>query len=765
MFSSQHDLLTLDYDECAREPIHLIGQIQEHGVLFALTAEDGIVRSVSANVKTILGLSTTAVLGASFETVIGAKQWGRFEDLNFTDEHHTNALALVVGDRAVNCLVHRQNAVLIVEFEMLPASPIDPIDLVAQVRMLAQMERMPDLPMLADSVANEVQKLTHFERVMIYQFDRNYNGEVIAEATTASFGGFLGLHFPASDIPTQARRSLLLNTLRAIVNIDSQPVVIVSQDAQAAPLDLTYAFLRTASPIHLQYLRNMGVQSTMTVSIVVKGKLWGLIACHHRSPFMIDFSVRTLCQVIASSFASQITFRLDNRELQSQLRFRKALADYLTVIDGSKALADAELRHSTRLLDLLDADGLISCIDSTVLVQGVTVDIETIQPAINKLAQIAVDGIASSHELGALVPSTSRYADDVSGAMYLGLSEGTGDYLVLLRQQLVRTVSWAGNPDKATIAEVSGMHPRTSFASWLQTVRGQSRPWTMVELDNAVFLREQLMALRAAQKSHDKHDHIQHLATHDGLTGLINRLSLEHAIEENINHAIARETNFSLLFIDLDSFKMFNDTMGHATGDNILKIAATRMLRQVRSQDFVARFGGDEFVVIIPGSLNDYGLKAGSRILRALEEPMHVERSGELRVTASIGLSSYPLDGTTAQELLASSDSAMYRAKLGGGNRLWLSKGAASMKGVPAVRGSEGPATEEKGGSERDQTRNVAHSITCDARSWQEDCAFVIRQPFSQGSASGHSPRGADGPAGAGVLTRTPTYGASGTGQ
>jgi diguanylate cyclase (GGDEF)-like protein len=702
MDSSQTDLSILGSSECAREPVHLIGQIQDHGVLFALTAEDGIVRWVSANVETVLGLSTAAVLGAPFHTVIGAQQWARFERQTFTDDHFANALPLVVGaeGRAINCLAHRQDGLLIVEFESLSASPIEPINFVAQVRMLTQMERLPDLRTLGDFVVGQIHALTEFERVMIYQFDANYNGEVIAEITSTTFGSFLGLHFPASDIPVQARRLFLLNTLRAIADIDSQPVAIVAQDTNAAPLDLTYAYLRSASPIHLQYLRNMGVQSTMTASIIVKGQLWGLIACHHPTVHTMDFSLRTLCEVIASFFASQIALRLDNRELQLQLRFRKNLADYLTVIDASKALADAEFRHSTRLLDLLDADGVISCIDRAVLVQGVTVDIKEIQPAITILAQTAVDGIASCYELGAIEPGAKRYAADVSGALYMELTEGTGDYLLLLRQELVRTAHWAGNPDKAMIAEVGGLRPRTSFASWLQTVHGQSRPWTMLELDNAAFLREQLMALRAAQKSHDIQDHIRYLATHDGLTGLINRLSLQHTIEQNINDAIEHRTGFSVLFIDLDNFKVFNDTMGHATGDSILKIAAARMLRQVRSQDSVGRFGGDEFVVIIPGALDDYALddyalRAGSRILRALEEPMNVDRSAELRVTASIGVSSYPLDGTTAEELLARSDTAMYRAKLGGGNSLSSSKGALSRSSVPTVRGSEWPASEE----------------------------------------------------------------------
>jgi diguanylate cyclase (GGDEF)-like protein len=660
--------------QCASEPVNSIGHTQSHGVLFALSESDLCVRQVSANVSDVFGLPVSAVIGASLGSIIGTEQLARFRSQSFIDDHFANALPMVVGTtrRSINCLVHRQGEALIVEFEPLMAPLVEPIDVADQIRMFWRMEKLPDIAAIAMLVVGEIKKLTGFDRVMICQFDPAGNRDVLAEVTTPTFGSYFGLRFPASNIPVQVRRLLLLNPSRLIADVNSVAVPIVPALADAEPpLDLTHSYLRSASPIHLQFLRNMNVGASMTVSIIVKGQLWGLIACDHPQPRSVEVSARMLCELIAGFLASQIAHRIDNRELKSQLRFRKNLAEYLTAIDASKALADAELRHSTRLLDLLEADGVVSCIDSKVLVQGTVVRQDLLEPIIRALALMAVDGIASSNKLGALDPSAIAYAGEASGALYMELTEGSGDYLVLLRRELVEIVPWAGNPDDALSADDTGiLRPRASFATWLQTVRGQSRSWTALEIENAKFLRAQLVALRAVQKSHDTEDHIRFLAGHDVLTGLINRPSIERTIEQNIAAATIHHGSFAVLFLDLDDFKSLNDTFGHATGDAVLKIVAARIIRQVRSQDSVGRLGGDEFVVVIPGALDADAFKAAARILRAIQEPLRIDHHAELRTTASIGVSRYPADGTTTDELLARSDAAMYRVKVKGGNAL-----------------------------------------------------------------------------------------------
>jgi diguanylate cyclase (GGDEF)-like protein len=301
---------------------------------------------------------------------------------------------------------------------------------------------------------------------------------------------------------------------------------------------------------------------------------------------------------------------------------------------------------------------------------------ELLQPVIAKLQTIAVRGIAASNMLCALDPSAAAYASKASGALYIGLLEGSGDYMLLLRREIAETLVWAGNPDKAaSIDEQGKLRPRHSFAAWKETVRGRSLPWTDLELENASFLREQAIRWRKAEMLRDSEKQVRHLAKYDTLTGLLNRHSVYVKLEQCIKEAESGSSQLVVLFIDLDHFKPINDHYGHAAGDQILKITANRMQNQVRSDDCVGRLGGDEFIIILPSgpSVETAVLKVVERILRAVEEPIEIIDSGaRVNVTASIGLSRYPIDGTSSEELISRSDAAMYRIKRGGGNAFEL---------------------------------------------------------------------------------------------
>jgi light-regulated signal transduction histidine kinase (bacteriophytochrome) len=338
---------------------------------------------------------------------------------------------------------------------------------------------------------------------MVYRFDEEWNGEVVAEAMGPSPVSYFGLRFPASDIPPQVRRLFLTNPLRAIADVHSMPVPVIPEigPVTGRPLDLTRSVLRSASPIHLEYLRNMGVASSLTVSILVEQRLWGMIACHDTAPRRLDHSTRSVCELIGQILASQLALRIDNAALQTRLTSRKMLAGYMSSIEASKSFADAEHLQSPRLLHLFDADGLVSRIDGLVACQGVTVDENLLLPVIGMLRKLAARGIASCSMLSELDDGAICYASQASGALYLGLAEGTGDYLLLLRRELLETMIWAGNPHEAVSADQQDrLHPRTSFAAWHETVRGRSRPWSELELESASFLREQLLRVQDAQK-------------------------------------------------------------------------------------------------------------------------------------------------------------------------------------------------------------------------------------------------------------------------
>jgi diguanylate cyclase (GGDEF)-like protein len=678
-----HPLLGLE--KCALEPIHMLGLIQPHGLLFALSEPDLVVRHVSANVSALLGMSPQSLLGRSLETVLGVPLFEMFQhQISSGEPFLAKPLCFSVSGREIEmqATTNRHDGVLIVELELVHgAHSLKPLELNTHIRIpITRLEQAADLLEMSQLAANEIRRLSGFDRVMVYRFDEHWDGEVIAEAVGSLPILYLESRFPESDIPSQARQLFLMTPSRSIADVAATSVPIVPDigPLTGRPLDLTRSCLRSVSPIHITYLRNMHVQSTMTLSIIVNHRLWGLMACHGAAAHRLDHLTRSVCELLAQVFASQVSLRLDNVALQRRLASRKALEKCMVEIDQSESLAEPERFQYSQLLELLGADGMISRTNGFVSSRGVTVDEELLLPVITKLQSASVRGVASSNMLGLLDPSAAYYADKASGALYIGLMEATGDYLLLLRRELMATVVWAGNPDKAVSLDDRGrLRPRTSFAAWKETVRGRSRPWGELELENASLVREQLLRLREADKLHKSEEHVRYLANHDVLTGLLNRHSIQVQLEQCVQKATADCSPLVVLFIDLDHFKPINDRYGHAAGDKILKITAKRMLHMVRPEDFIGRLGGDEFVVILPGlKLETDALKVVERILRAVEKPLEIDSGVRVSVTASIGLSRFPVDATTSEALISRSDMAMYRVKESGGNAFELCRTA-----------------------------------------------------------------------------------------
>ena len=497
-----------DSDRCAQEQVQIIGQIQPHGLLFALSEPDLIVRQVSANISTILGLSTESVLDGSFETVLGAQLFEAFQ-AQLLNDAGLSATPLRVpakgGAVEVQCIAHRQDGVLIVEFELIEGVlSLIPLDFEAHIRLpLSRIRAASDVTYLSLMAASEVRRLSGFDRVMVYRFDKDWNGEVIAEAVGPSPVSYFGMCFPAGDIPPQVRRLFLSNVIRAIVDIDAIPAPITPDISPVTgrALDLTYSALRSASPIHLEFLRNMGVQSSLTVSIIVKGQLWGMIACHNARAHRVARSTRSVCELIAETMAAEVALRADNAALQTRQTGRDLIDKVVAGIETSESFVEAVRSEGARLLNLFDADGLVSSIDGVLVCQGTTTETEQLVPALDRLRSLASHGVASSNELGKLDSDLAAYASFASGALFIDLGEAAGDYLLFLRRELVETIAWAGNPNKNVVADQHNrLHPRKSFEAWQETVRGFSRPWKETELENGLLLREHLLRLRDARE-------------------------------------------------------------------------------------------------------------------------------------------------------------------------------------------------------------------------------------------------------------------------
>ena len=482
-------------------------------------------RQVSANLSSLLGLSPQEVLGRSFETVVGAQTFEAFQSqIRAEDFLSPSLLQLSVKSSGseMQCVAHRHDGMLIVELEPAPEPvPLDPLGFDTHIRRpLARIRAASDVQELARVTAIEVRKISGFERVMIYRFDPEWNGEVMAEAVGPSLVSYLGLRYPASDIPSQARQLFLLNCIRTIVDVDATQVPIVPEAGPGPgpgagagagagagrPLDLTYSVLRSASPIHLEYLRNMAVKSSLTISLVVEGHLWGMIACHHHEPRPVSHLIRSICENIGQAVAAQAAMLVDIAGLKLLLKSRILIDRAMVGMETSESLAGAIRSQGARLLDLFGADGIVSLIDGVQSSRGVILETDRLATVIERLRKSAAGGVASSDEIGKLDPGLAAWANEVSGVLYIGLfhpgkAAQSENYLVFSRREFVESIAWAGNPNKALLAdEHDRLHPRTSFEEWRQIKRGVSRPWTEIEIKSAILLRDRILRLRDARE-------------------------------------------------------------------------------------------------------------------------------------------------------------------------------------------------------------------------------------------------------------------------
>jgi diguanylate cyclase (GGDEF)-like protein len=507
-----------------------------------------------------------------------------------------------------------------------------------------------------------VRAVTGFDRVMAYQFHPDGHGEVVAEALSPGQDPYLGLHYPASDIPRQARALYLRQWLRLIVDVNYRPAALVPErnPRTGRPLDLGLAALRSVSPIHLQYLRNMRVSASMSVSLIVDDDLWGLIACHHRTPRRVGYAVRGLCEVLGRLVSAQLAAHRQHAAFAVQLEAKRRHAELVEQMADLDALARGLAEGRTSGLDLVAADGLVARIDGALATTGIA------PPALEAdrlVAGVRHDhgaGVFATDALGEHYPELAHLASVASGALVVPL-QAPGEYVTWFRREAVRTVDWAGDPRKATGRD--GLSPRASFARWSETVRGRSRRWSAVEIEAAGVLRRAIsdLQLRRAQAE------LARMSLHDPLTGLPNRRLLMDRLE----HALARAERSglppTLLFIDLDRFKLVNDLGGHDAGDTALVEAARRLARLTRAADTVARLGGDEFVLLCEEADPGDVAQLAERIVEAFTAPFAID-GREWTITASVGVARADAE-SQPQALLAKADRAMYRSKRAGRSR------------------------------------------------------------------------------------------------
>ncbi|GHC94190.1 histidine kinase [Pseudorhodoferax aquiterrae] len=490
------DALPPDLTACELEPIRWPGAIQPHGRMLVLDAQT--LQPVAASAgwpaperAAVLAALDRTALSALPATGAGSSPIG------------LGRLQLP-GGVAQEVSAHRTTAHVIVECEEAGPEDPGPAPIYALARnFLPRLQQAHDLASLCLLAAEEMRRLSGFGRALVYRFDEDGHGEVLAETLEAGYDSYLGHHFPASDIPRQARALYLLNHFRLIPDARYAPVPLVGLNgAAAAQVDLSQAFLRSVSPVHLEYMRNMGTLASMSVSIVVDGKLWGLVSCHDHAPRTLARNVRAACEHLGQLLSLQIGALQAAEEAAERLELRQltlSLVAQLAESDGTLS----RLVHSTGLQRLASASGAAVVLDDAVWTVGATPP-----PAqIEALARWIVgrgEEVYASDALARDYPGGAALRETVAGVLAVSISQVHRHVILWFRPEIVRTVRWAGNPRK-TINEGGRIHPRKSFQSWVEHIGGRSARWRASELAAARELRDALIGivLRRAQEMAD----------------------------------------------------------------------------------------------------------------------------------------------------------------------------------------------------------------------------------------------------------------------
>jgi diguanylate cyclase (GGDEF)-like protein len=677
--------------ECEKEPIHIPGSIQPFGILLTVESENLLISNISENCLEFWNRPAQDLIGHSFQGLLTADDVASLQNhIQHPNLKEQPALRICLPSARTglheiwNLHAHRHHDILFLELELELLSDVS--DVKAEyapfrnkiIEIVQSLQRAKSLQELCDSAVQQVTAISGFDRVMLYRFDSDFNGIVISEVTSPKVDSYLNHHFPATDIPAQARAIFLQNWLRMIPDVGYTPSRLYPgiDPHTGESLDLGQATLRSVSPIHLEYLQNMNVKATLTISLLEEGKLWGLIACHHQTPLLVNEESRLAAQLIGQIVSSQLRVKEELEDLQYKAELKSTHAALLSFMELEEDLVQGLVTHTPNLLNIANADGAAAAIyfNGEWTLIGKTPSISQIDDLVTWLSEThAKKNLFHTDSLSPLYPKANEYKEIASGVLAIAIPKSQRNYLLWFRPEVLTTVVWGGKPEK-NVKINSGqarLHPRSSFESWAELVTGTATPWKKVEIEAVGELRNSIIALDLGRQFHKEQKAravAETLARYDFLTNLPNRLLLNDRIAQAIEYAHRHHTLLALLFLDLDHFKHINDSLGHAVGDQLLQSVALRLIACVRSSDTVSRQGGDEFVILIAEEKQPvHTTLILDKILSAFVLP-HAIAGNELHVTTSIGISIYPSDSHNAETLIKHADTAMYQAKQKGRN-------------------------------------------------------------------------------------------------
>ncbi len=692
------------YDrQCAGEKIHLLGTVQAHGFVLVVDIERGSIVQVSEGVPRHWPgiVAATDLLGTRLDAWARSKGFDAPFDLHDLPLHVPALLRLELRDlvaasrgddgavlQGYECMGHAVGPYAVLEWiatgveregRSTATGLVQSGEFEALSAVLVKLRSARSLDDYFAECVAELQSMSGYDRVMLYRFLPDWSGDIVAEHAGAGFEKkYLGLRFPATDIPAQARKLYESNTLRVLADTESRPDrLLPALLPDGVPLDQSYSLLRSLSAVHQTYLRNMGVRATLTISLMIDGKLWGMLACHHHQPWLPPHDTRNFMRSACDLIASVVGTRIEDLTILEQKRRSAVFSKTLTALRRSAQTDGATLgliAQSDGLCETFEATRWGFRVGGVDRVSGFGVDDPPALVTLDRVASLAADlpcgGVRQFCELGNSTPPGLPGLADAAGVLIARLPAGRDGFCFFVRPDVVRETNWAGDPDKLTVVatdEGPRLEPRRSFARWKQIHSGSARAWDPSDEEAVAALATVIGDAYGDEAHREVTRQLDWRVRHDDLTGLLNRSVIQKEVTSRLAVAGGQ---VALFLIDIDHFKRINDSLGHAIGDQVLQEAARRFARVAREGDLTIRMGGDEFLIISDLEVVTKAMleRSAQRLHAAIAEDFRGE-GWTLHVRISVGVAFSPDHGSDPVTLIRHADMALYEAKGQGRSR------------------------------------------------------------------------------------------------
>jgi chemotaxis family two-component system sensor kinase Cph1 len=560
----------LDITACDREPIHVPGSIQPHGILLVARAFDLKVVRGAGEIEAMLAPSWRNRTLSDLLTQPVA------DLLNARPSSVTVPLGQVRGCIAMlDATAHRAGDSILVELEFAPAVMPSPIAVLADLEQAAAtFEQAFGLRELCERAARAFRQLTGFDRVMLYRFLDDDAGFVLAEDRNPVLSSFLNQHFPASDIPRQARALYVRNRVRIIPDVGYEPAEL--RPPATEPVDMSDVGLRSVSPVHLQYLKNMDVAASASISIVRDGALWGLVACHHQTPRALPVHVRMACRALAGSLARQIRAKEDAELYRERIRLRTAEDAVMLRLGTDISLATFFEAAGDDMCRMLDADSFAAVRGKELYVAGRSPRDDDIRQVAAYVSDLATALPYSTDQLSKLLPNAVAYRDLASGLLAVTMSTDEPTILLWFRAEQIEVVNWAGNPQKDVPLDPDvQLTPRASFETWSEAVLGRSAPWTLFEIEAAGRLRRTMFEARQNRRLSEVNRELTATIA-DNASLLVQK---DYLLKE-VHHRVQNSLQLVSSFLALQSRAVGDNVLTAHLGEAQRRLAAVAMVHR-----------------------------------------------------------------------------------------------------------------------------------------------------------------------------------------